>query len=249
MILSSETSTFKVTFDKPLSVEDKKIALKSIHYPKIHFPTTYRIWLNTVHGGTLAPVRLPTVRYYTSSQLVAAIYVVMLEAHRALLQRSRFIQTPPPTFHNSRASGSVIEFQNTGVSIKEYHFSMTEIMTSNVFELFDFGTVHLNEGRLEVDFHELSIAADNPTDPISALVYCNAIVPTYMNEHKHQILDVLCLNSKEELNIIEINEPLYHNMIFGEVLTLSFVVQTMYGESIDIHEHLDHPWVLKLLFK
>ena len=90
-------------------------------------------------------------------------------------------------------------------------------------------------------FHEFK-------DDISALLLCDAINSSYVNSELKQVLKVVHMKSKDDINVIEFPVLTFHSFKAKELFNIELRIETLEGRLLEfINEH-DNPIVYTLVF-
>ena len=247
IILTSGNGVVNVLYDKPLLVFGKQISLKALYHPKFT-TTSRRAYVFTVvdHTEQAHQLEIKALRYKTSRDILYSMFEAMLQLHSALQ-----LEYPIPRLYSkSKSKSYVLDYAGSGMQITgEYNEWMGTYApiewSDGVFTLFDHEKVEHTTERLTAEVDLLKY--DDDPECVSVYLYCNIVAPSYIDAEKKQVLAVLNLTSEHEINTIEPIHPIFHKVIFGEVMNISCYFEPV--DWYDVHFDPDYSIVIVLSVK
>ena len=254
LVVSSEdgTGNISITFDKPLRIPNK-IALKSLYYPKFSEVEEFNVYLKD-EEGMIFTLSIPVSGVKNSNDITWEVYSLIWDycdhdnriTPKIIEYDERSVHSAYEPYVCETEPYDYVFLEETGLEIIiDEKISRRRSDPRNIFDRFEKGTVKATELGFNVKFHELGQIEQKS---VLALIYCNVVSCTYMNSKTVQILDVVNLKMREEYNEITVNEPLFMDTVYDEVLTLTLSIKTLDGENIAFH-NLGQPLVYKLIFR
>jgi hypothetical protein len=204
LIITGRGAFIRSSFDKPISVKGKLIGIKSVNFPAprprpVHYHFTVRD-----SKGALHTLKLPAHLWIWSDDLLKAMYMELHKLYESLAasnQQTYIIDQNSEDVeiisHNeprySRQSNSIF-YKESGLKIvseklphKSVFLLLKESYNRSDGRKFSYMTHLLNSPEV-VNF---KASKEGEKEPV--YVYCNAIKPTYINNAKQRILDVVTM--------------------------------------------------------
>ena len=204
LIITGRGAFIRSSFDKPISVKGKLIGIKSINFPAarsrpVHYHFTVRD-----SKGTLHTLTLPPYLWIWSNDLLKAMYIELNELYESLAasnQQTYIIDQGSEDVeiidHNkpriSRQSNSIF-YNGSGLKIVP-----DNLPHKSVFSLLKESSNHSDHRKFSYTNHLLEtpelenfvVSKEGTKEPV--YVYCDAIKPTYINNVKRRVLDVVTM--------------------------------------------------------
>lgn len=249
LIVIGKGSIITTSFDRPLSVAGKSIAVKSVGFNSIDDETEYiRYKVRVVDSkDVIHTLSLPNSLWLTSDELVQAIFDEfnnLYEKLNAGEQRTYIVgddgveKIYKPTFrpHQGAASITAINYFNSGFRIKDDGYYPSE---DNVFSLLKSTHSISDDRRFGYRSHALKrppkksiTRAPKKSSPV--LLFCDAIRPTYTNGVKRRILDVLHHPPSNDDNRYCSNSIVqFHKFSVENLMNISFYFQHIDGTILN----------------
>ena len=255
LVAIGEGSIITSSFDRPVSVIGKRIALKSIAFSE--FDTLYktiRYKFRVVDSkGVIHTLTLRANQWVYSDNLLQAIfdefnnlYLRLRHSNQSYLIDDANIRnlSGPYISIRSEFQATAIHYSNSGLKIKTGGFYDDK---DNVFSLFDAAASRSNENRFAYMPHILTQPKVSPhKDTLPAILLCDAIKPTYMGDFKRRVLDVVHFpGSKERDKSIVNTLTNFHDFSVDTLMNITFCFQTLQGTLLNF----SGPVVIHLIVK
>lgn len=256
LVATTRSNTVQLTFNQPLRIPNK-IALKSLYYPKVSVIKWYNLYLREENDEIISiPIR--TGGAIKNSNNISWLIYEAIWDHCELTGRRKpqLIEWDKPHLHPNYSNLKELEIPardyiflpDTEFKIlfdKDFHFFNN---SNNIFDFYDKGEVNINNAELgfSVNYHEI---VHKDRADILTIIYCNIVAGSYFNNKIEQILELVNLNGEKDVNEIIIDQPMFKDTIYDEVLTLVLEIKTLNDESIEFIFSDDRPVVYTLLFK
>ena len=241
-VVVSAGNDFTVTFDRPLSVQNKKICLKNVIYPSFTLVNTSPL-IFTFHdvniGGYSLPLQIERKNYGSSLMLLSAVGQAMLD-YQATQGHSHF-QNSPKIRNSVRnlngKSAYELYYNNSGLRI--VYDNISDNTPDNIFTILGVENYMLTDKKMTVAVIPLDIDVRSEQATAPAEVLCNAVLPSYVNNKLRQSVSVVYLTQPVEgdsLNVVSLVKPVYHKFIFNEIMSISFLIRDFDRNVIEFND-------------
>jgi len=239
LVVLGEGSILTSTFDRPVSVIGKQIAVKSIafsEYDTFNKSTRYKVRV-VDSKGVIHTLTLPPNQWIQSNNLLQAIFDEFNNLYLRLRNSNQSYLIDELNFRNISGpyisirhdfQATAIHYGNSGLTIKSDGFYPDE---DNVFSLFEAKASRSNENRFAYMPHVLNQPKVSvPKNKIPAILLCDAIKPTYLGGSKRRVLDVVHFPGSTD-NDKTITNALanFHDFSVDTLMTITFCFQTLQG--------------------
>ena len=231
LIITGRGSFIRSSFDKPISVKGKLIGIKSVNFSApLPRPVRYHFTARD-SKGTLHTLTLPAHLWIWSDDLLKAMYMELHKLYESLEasnqtyiidQNSEDVET---ISHNAprfeRRSNSIF-YNGSGLKIVP-----DKLPHKSVFTLLKESDNYSDERKFAYKPHLLDspevanykVSREGEKEPI--YVYCDAIKPTYINNAKQRILDVVSM-ANEGASFYSDLKIQYHEFAVDELSQIEF---------------------------
>ena len=254
-IVTAWGNSTRLIFNHPLRIHNK-IALKSLYYPKYTVPTKFSLYLKDEVGEIFNIPIIWEGIFKNSGEVSWAIFEALWDyceysgrVKPEIIEWDEFLYgLDGVPLSNDLGYYDYIILDHTGLTIisDDLHGLLYRFGRKiNIFSLFERETVENTGTNFKVNYHEVN---HDYLENIPVAIHCNVIMGTYIDSKPQQILEVLYMDSKKGVNVIDIERPTFHSVIVDEIFVLELKIITLDGENLEF-EFKDTPVIFKLIFE
>ena len=262
VIVTAKHSVSSLTFACPLKLKGKKIGLKAIYYPKFYELNDYYLYLEDENNGKELRIKIAVSKLYTSSNdLMWLMWGHLWDyCERVGRKKPEIVEYNDTSSHEPElpTGHDYLIMNGTGLKVLTNPSKYSNTFGfgggyRNIFDIFNPGSfsqitvpdTSSIKNSAVVQYHIIQHGDDEK----SQLVYikCNIVDNSYVNSKKEQILDIINLSFKNELNEHIIDHPAFKKVMVEDLFIFTITVESFDGKRIDFNEN--QPIVFKFIFK
>ena len=245
-------SLFNITFDQPVDVAGKKMAIRSIYFPRrVRRNYFTKLRVRDSHGQ-IHIVPLDKAKLYRDSgSLMRLIYKALIplcsgedcppltDSQESIIYNpnsedySRNRMSKYPSMYQMRGRTEIV-YNTSGLRIIAFpgHF---ENWDDNVFGLLREENTTVSEAGIVVDNHSIS-STEVTEDPGFVELHCNVVNPSLVNNKQHFHMESFYIDNEKDVTHFAPHNLIFHDFSVGEIMDMTFVFLSPEYHNIEFSE-------------